>query len=376
MQKPTVAFSPCQGYGPELAEALETLLAHLGGWQTWIKPGQRVLIKPNLLGDLAPERAATTHPELVRHVIRSLIRYGAQVQVGDSPANAMDLQRVWQVTGMAKVCAEEKAPLIGFEQHATRQVSHGGHSFSVAEAVMSADLIVNLPKIKSHGLTTLTAAVKNFYGVLPGYQKTQLHASYPRPERFCRMLRSLHAILPPSISIADGVVGMEGDGPSNGQPVQLGFLAASADAVALDLAICQVLGIDPARVPFLTDSSGTLKSMPAFDWLGDVPSAPLPFRAPSGGGHILRLVPAPFLRLLKALVWIRPSFTSECRACGRCVVACPVKALNQAKGKIPKLRARRCIACCCCHEVCPAHAIRMRRSLLLRTFGVFRNLDA
>lgn len=368
MKLPIVAFTPCQDYGATLAPALEALVTHLGGWGALVKPGQKVLIKPNLLADATPDQAVTTHPEVVRQVIRSLKAAGAIVQVGDSPASAMNVEQVWKTTGMAEVCAAEQVPLLMFERGGTRQLSRDGHVFAIANAVMEADLIVNLPKVKTHSLTTLTAAVKNFYGVLPGYQKAQLHKAYPKPQNFCHMLRALHAVMPPSISIADGILGMQGEGPANGTPVTLGFLAASTSAVALDLAICQALQINPRRVPYLSETPDA-----PFELRGEMPSIGK-LDIPSGSGHMLQLVPAPLLRLLMPLVWVRPGFNEKCVYCGRCATACPNKALTVPRGKHPVLTPRRCIACCCCHEVCPAHAIRMRRSPLLRLLGTFREL--
>jgi uncharacterized protein (DUF362 family)/NAD-dependent dihydropyrimidine dehydrogenase PreA subunit len=372
MKPPIVAFTACPDYGPALAPALDALLAHLGGWSALVQPGRKVLVKPNLLSDATPEKAITTHPELVRQVVRGLKRAGAVVQVGDSPAGAMNLEQVWRTTGMAEVCASEQVPLLSFEQGGTRQMSRDGYAFAVANAVLEADLIVSLPKVKTHSLTTLTAAVKNFYGVLPGYQKAQLHKAHPKPRRFCRMLRALHAVMPPNLSIADGVIGMEGEGPANGNPVTLGFLAASTNAVALDLALCQALRIDPRRVPYLADRTADDPSAP-FDLRGALPEIGR-FQVPSGSGHLLQMFPEPLLRLVLPLVWVRPAFDAHCIFCGRCAAACPVRALTVTQGKRPVLNRRLCIACCCCHEVCPAHAIRMRRSPLLRLLGTFREL--
>lgn len=372
MPPPVVAFASCPDYGPALAPALDALLTHLGGWGMLVRPGQRVLVKPNLLADALPEQAITTHPELVRQVVRGLKQAGAVVRVGDSPAGAMTLEQVWHKTGIAAVCAAEQVPLLSFEQGGTQQVSRDGYVFAVARAVMDADLVISLPKIKTHSLTTLTAAVKNFYGVLPGYQKAQLHKAYPKPQRFSRLLRALHAVMPPNLSIADGVVGMEGDGPSNGTPVQLGFLAASTDALALDLALCQALRIDPLRVPYLADRANFPPGT-AFERRGELPAIRR-FAVPSGAGQLLQLLPEPVLRLAAPLVWVRPAFSEACTGCGRCAAACPTQALTLSRGRRPALNPRRCIACCCCHEVCPAHAIRMRRSPLLRLAGAFREL--
>ncbi len=372
----SVACVDCPDYGTALAPALDALLGQLGGWTAWIKPGTRVLVKPNMLADATPERAVTTHPEFVRQVIRALKRAGAQVQVGDSPASAIGLAQVWQATGMAAVCAEERVPLLSFEQGGTRTVTRDGFTFAIATAALEADLIVNLPKVKSHGLTTLTAAVKNFYGVLPGYQKTQLHRAHPKPAPFGAMLRVLYASLPPTLSIADGVIGMDGEGPNNGDPVSLGFLAASGDAVALDFALCAVLGLNPHQVPYLEPEASSGQPQP-FAWCGPTP-ATRRFRPPRSSlrSQLMRRMPTPLLKLVLPLVWVRPSLDAHCVACGRCVAACPVQALTLKPNTRPLLDRARCMACCCCHEVCPARAIHMRRSPLLRLMGIFRDLDA
>lgn len=409
-----VAFAACPNYGSALAQALDGLIQQLGGWSAWVKPSTRVLVKPNLLADVAPERAVTTHPEFVRQVIRALKRAGAQVQVGDSPASAISLAQVWQATGIAAVCAAEDVPLLSFEQGGTRTVTRDGFSFAVATAALEADLIVSLPKVKSHTLTTLTAAVKNFYGVLPGYQKTRLHRAYPKPARFSAMLRALYATLPPTLSIADGVIGMEGEGPNNGEPVALGLLAASGNAVALDFALCALLGLDPRHVPFLEPEASSGQTAP-FAWCGPAP-ARVAFQPPRSTlrSHLMHHMPAPWLKLVMPLVWVRPAFDVGCIACGRCVVACPVQALTlgdcvpeisgsrcrspSTEGSapvgqcvsgtnaasffdpcaqlthLPVLNRGRCIACCCCHEVCPTRAIHMCRSPLLRMMGIFRDL--
>jgi uncharacterized protein (DUF362 family)/Pyruvate/2-oxoacid:ferredoxin oxidoreductase delta subunit len=374
MNPSVVSFAACPDYGLALAPALEQLLAHHGGWRALVQPGQRVLVKPNLLADATPEQAVTTHPEVVRHVLRGLRQAGAVVQVGDSPASAMTVERVWQKSGIGEVCQSEQVPLLTFEQGGLRQIERDGFTFGVAKAAYESDLIINLPKVKTHALTTLTAAVKNFYGLLPGYQKAQLHKAYPKPSHFCRLLRALHAALPPNFSIADGIVGMEGEGPANGKPVPLGFLAASRDAVALDLALCQTLRIDPRRVPYLTDRAH-LPPVACFERRGDTPCLTRDLDIPTGAGHMLQLLPESLVRLVAPLVWVRPTFNRRCVGCGRCVAACPAQALRVTKGSLPVLQAKRCIACCCCHEVCPVHAIRMQRSPLLRLLGTFRELS-
>jgi uncharacterized protein (DUF362 family)/Pyruvate/2-oxoacid:ferredoxin oxidoreductase delta subunit len=369
-----VGFVSCDTYGPGLEAALDRLFA-LMAWpgETRLE-GKRVLLKPNLLTDRLPEQAVTTHPEVVRHVIRHLQRAGADVTVADSPASTANLRQVWQTSGIEAVCAEEHVPLISLEQAGVRAFETGGFAFSVARPVLEADLIVNLPKVKSHSLTMLTAAVKNIYGVIPGYSKTMLHRLYPKPEAFGRLIKTLWTVIPPTWTIADGIVGMEGQGPANGRPIHLGFLAASADPFALDRALCAVLHIDVRRVPYLAAQASDGPVAP-FSVIGD-PVVVAAFEVPSGA-HLLSLLPAWFVGFASRLVWVRPAFSAEaCIGCGQCERACPVHAITiPAQSGRPVLNRTRCISCSCCHEVCPEDAIRMTQSRLLRLFKVFKGID-
>ncbi|MEI7901367.1 MAG: DUF362 domain-containing protein [bacterium] len=368
-----VFFVRCGDYGPALADAVDRLLDLTG----WLDPaalkGKRVLLKPNLLTDRVPEQAVTTHPELVRHVIRRFKGAGAQITVGDSPASTANLKQVWQTTGMAAVCAEEDVPLISFEQAGVKVFERDGFTFSVARPVLEADLLVNLPKVKSHSLTLLTAAVKNIYGAIPGYSKTTLHRLHPKPATFGRLIKTLWPVIPPTWTIADGIVGMEGQGPANGRPVRLGFLAAAEDPFALDRALCEVLHIDARRVPYLAAQRAADQT--PYVVSGDSVTVPS-FEIPSGA-HLLSLLPGWLVKRAGSIIWVRPAFSAAaCIGCGLCEKACPVHAvaLSSATHR-PMLNLRRCISCSCCHEVCPAGAIRMTQSRILRLLKVFKGVD-
>jgi uncharacterized protein (DUF362 family)/NAD-dependent dihydropyrimidine dehydrogenase PreA subunit len=371
--KNEVFFVRCGDYGAALPGALDRLLSLTG----WLAPaalaGKRVLLKPNLLTDRTPAQAVTTHPELVRHVVRRFKAAGARVTVGDSPASTANLARVWQATGMAAVCAEEGVPLISFEQAGVQAFELDGFAFSVARPVLEADLLVNLPKVKSHSLTMLTAAVKNIYGALPGYSKTTLHRLHPKPKIFGQLIKTLWQVIPPTLTIADGVVGMEGQGPANGRPVRLGFLVAAEDPFALDRALCGILGIDVRRVPYLAAQRASDVVTPLLR--GDAVAVPS-FEIPSGA-HLLSLLPEWLVRRAGSVVWVRPAFSeAACAGCGLCEKACPVRALALAPAaRRPVLDRARCISCSCCHEVCPKGAIRMTQSGLLRLLKVFKGME-
>ena len=358
-----VAFARCASYG-QAHEAILRCLEPLGGPARFFKPGQRVLLKPNMLADMTPDQAVTTHPEMVRAVIRIARAAGAVPSVGDSPASALRVRSVWERTGFLALCESENVPLLNLEQAGSRSFTCGGTTVAVAAPVLDADLVVNLPKVKTHTLTVFTGAVKNLYGTLPGFQKATLHKLFPSADEMSRLVAELAAIVRPGLSIADGVIGMEGNGPSGGDPVQLGFVAASTHPAALDAALCRVLGIPLTAVP-------VFRHLPRSAW----ENAPLLGEPPAPGSLTLRLpaswksrlIPRPLVRLLAPLFWIRPAFDPAlCIRCGRCAEACPPRAITFEKGTLPVLNGSRCIGCCCCHEVCPVKAIRMMESPLMR----------
>ena len=350
---------------------MERLLAPLGGMRAFVRPGLSVLIKPNLLGDSAPDRAVTTHPEVVRAAIRQVKAAGGEPMVGDSPSAAVNAESVWERSGMKAVCREDSVRLLNLEEAGSEISTFEGIPYSLARPALNAGLILNLPKFKTHSLTLLTNAVKNLYGLLPGYQKTTMHQALARREQFGRFLAHIYRKIMPGLTISDAIVGMDGEGPSNGDPVAVGLLAASADGAALDAALCRLVGFDCRQVPYLLELYSRPGGAPAFPeirWAGDSPAAIAAprFRPPRTAG-LTSMFPPAAVRVLAPLVWIRPQFGRNCALCGLCVKSCPTSALAIKAGRlVPRLAASRCIGCCCCHEVCPMNAIEMRGSPLLR----------
>lgn len=364
----------CSDY-TSVAGAITRLLDGLGGMATFVKPGQSVLIKPNLLTDARPDEAVTTHPEVVRAVIRAVKAVGASPWVADSPANVADLEKVWAKTGMEALCREESVALINLEQSGSETVEEGGVRFTIARSVLEADAIITVPKVKTHVLTGLTAAVKNMYGVVPGFQKTALHKRYPRAGEFGEMLAAVFGHVKPVLAVADGVVAMDGDGPSAGDPFPLGVMAASADAVALDTVLCGMMGMDPARLSYL--AAAARRGFGVCDLRQIVVEGDGAKGIPARACRVPKTVPTALIpqwivKVIEPLIWHRPAFNDRCISCGQCVKACPVTALQMKPGERPLLNAKACIACCCCHEICPVHAIEMAPSPLFRMVQAMR----
>jgi uncharacterized protein (DUF362 family) len=249
--KPTVSLLSTHSYACDsLAIALENLLEPWGGISAMVKPGDRVLLKPNLLTGARPTKACVTRPELIYCVAKMVQAAGGKPFLGDSPAfgSAMGVARA---NGLAEMAAELNLPIVEFHGHRYETGGELQH-LRLSKEAMGADVVINLPKLKSHMQLTLTMGVKNLFGCVPGKMKAWWHMEAGKDvHKFANMLiETAHAIAP-QLTIADGIIGHEGNGPSAGEPRDLGVLGAATDVFALDQAIAAILCVDPDRVPTL-----------------------------------------------------------------------------------------------------------------------------
>ncbi len=255
-----VALTRCDGYDrPEVRRALDDLLAPLGGMRAFVHPGERIALKPNCLLGTAPERAITTHPAVVRAVAQAVSEAGAHPVLVESPGPATmnterALRRVFAKTGLLAM-AEEIGLEVSLDTESEAVSAPDSvlvKRVEVLRALRRADGVISLSKLKTHTYMTFTGAVKNLFGAIPGYGKAGFHAGLSDPDRFADMLLDLADVVAPRLSIMDGVVGLEGDGPgTGGRPRELGVLFAGEDPVAVDQAACRLVGIDAAAVPVL-----------------------------------------------------------------------------------------------------------------------------
>ena len=370
-QHAVVSVVRCGEYDrPKTMLAVQDAVGLLGGMGEFVKPGDRVLIKPNLLKARPPEAAVTTHPEVVRAVIRLVQEQGGKALVGDSPGMG-DLKKVAERAGILDVVNEEGAQLEDLAEAV--QVKNTGRfqHFEIARAAYEADVLINLPKLKTHGMTTLTGAVKNLFGCIPGKRKVQWHFNTGvNHELFMKMLLELYLVLKPRLTIMDAVVGMEGNGPGSGDPRYIGALLAGTDAVSVDTVAAHLLGVNVDKLPLLraARSQGTGETdLNNILLLGD----PLEsfavehFRLPPQT-HLEWPLPEWARRSLKNAFTTRPVVNRDlCIQCGICQGHCPQGAIEE-RGKRLEIRYRDCIRCFCCQELCPQGAITVEKGWALK----------
>lgn len=253
---PQVSLTRAQTYDTsDLHAHLEVVLAPLGGIEAFVKPGDRVLLKPNLLTGARPTKECTTRPELVYCVAQKVQAAGGIPFLGDSPAFG-SARGVAKANGLLPLAEAIGLPIV--ELHGDRYAT-GSPEFDhlrLSKEAMAADVVINLPKVKSHMQLTVTLGVKNLFGCVPGKMKAWWHMEAGKDrQRFGTMLVETARLIAPDLTIMDGIVGHQGNGPSGGEPRQLGVLGASADVFALDRAMVEVLGVDPQAVPTIAEST-------------------------------------------------------------------------------------------------------------------------
>lgn len=329
-----------------------------------IKAHSRVVLKPNLLGGAPPEKAMVTHPLVIRAVAEYVIEKGARPQISDSPATA-EFEKVLKESGIIQALEGLPVDLLEFKKSVTVETVKPFNKLEIAEDAVKADVLINLPKLKTHSQMLMTLAVKNLFGCVVGIKKPEWHfrAGIDR-ELFAKLLVLIYAAIKPGITILDGILAMEGQGPGrNGTPRELGILMASESAPAIDSAVCRVIGLQPREL--LTNQiCGELGLLPeTLEIDGELPAVrdfKLPSRTPLVFG------PGVMHGFLRSHIAQRPVADKNiCRGCGECWKYCPAHAISKSskRGKKIAFDYDRCIRCYCCLEVCPHAALSARETL-------------
>ena len=373
--KSQVAIIRCEGYDQSAVDsAVVKGIDLLGGISRFIKPGEKIVMKPNVLIGSDPDKCITTHPAVFKAVGKILQNAGATVLYGDSSGfggGNINMR-------LAKL--KDAADSLGFAMadfDNGRRISHPDamliKSFVIASGVLDADGLVNLPKLKSHPLMRITGAIKNLFGCIPGLLKGQFHARLPDPYDFATMLVDLNSYIRQRLCIMDGIMAMEGNGPRNGIPRHMNVLLFSTDPVALDAAACRIINLDPAIIP--TELEGERGGLGTYHTeniqiLGDSLESFI-----DNNFDIIRTPPdhcttGRLRNYIKNRICDKPVIdNSKCNCCGTCVKLCPVKPKainwrNNDKSRPPVYNYDRCIRCFCCQENCPEGAISVKSTAL------------
>jgi len=359
----------------KVKDAMIRLLEPLGGMAAFVLPGERVLLKPNMLYAKAPECAVTTHPEVLRAAIELVREAGGIPLVGDSPGFG-DFRKVAEKSGLLRVAEETGAELVEFAE-AVEVPSEGMFKrFELARPYLEADRVINLPKLKTHEMMTMTCAVKNLFGAVVGHGKAAWHLKAGADkELFARMLLEIYLVRKPDLTIVDAVTAMEGNGPGSGDPREVGLLLAGVNPVSVDVIAAEIAGI-PKKLLFVERAALKLGIAGADRATLQTVGVPLaearvaPFRLPPLSDVQWGL--PPFLKnRLRHYLTTRPCVVPEqCELCGVCVNACPPRAIEIKDGKL-SFDYHRCIRCFCCRELCPHGALDVRTGALLKIIKKF-----
>ena len=388
-----VAILKQHGYNlAEIKNKVEMSITSLGGFEKLFRKNSRILLKPNVLAGFAPESCVTTNPVFLQAVIEYFQENGCKVFVGDSPA-ITGLKGALIKTGMYDVITKTGAEVVEFKVSKSITISEEFlfKKLELASEIFEYDHIVNLPKLKTHSMMLMTLAVKNLFGCVVGKQKAGWHLKCGKDyASFANMLVEVASIVGPTLNIVDGIWGMEGNGPSAGTPVHTGVILAGENPAAVDIAICNLIGLRPEQL--LTN-----KAAVAIKMIEDYNDIEYTFQTPfklqvknfdlpktgfmegyglSGSdddttmSKIKGKVVKTILQQAENLMTTKPYVKhDECTLCQQCANICPPGIITEVNKKIV-IDYEKCIRCYCCHEVCPEHAMDIQESFLKRYLNV------
>ena len=383
MEETQVYAASCPDY--EQAEVcIRALVEQMGGMGRFVRPGERIVLKANLLRAAPPESAICTHPAVVEAVAKLVKEAGGTPVICDSPGGALHkeavLRSLYEKTGMAAAAAAPGGGLCLGSPPRTVSLPEGKvlRQAEIITPVAEADGVIDLCKMKTHVLMSMTGAVKNLFGVIPGLSKVGYHATHPDHATFADVLLDLTGYVKPRLSLMDGILAMEGDGPgSSGTPRQAGLLLAAANPLALDTAAGAIMnlprqdnpvllaaerrGLTPCRMEDVELIGGTVEELRMADYK-------FPASTKSNLMDFLGPLARPAERLCKKALSQTPRIDgAKCVGCGICAKSCPGQAIAMtAPGKKARISQKACIHCYCCHELCPQKAVELHQSWLGR----------
>jgi uncharacterized protein (DUF362 family) len=372
-----VAVLKCSDYDyDKVRETVYSSINMIGGTKNLhVSGGDKVLLKVNLLAARRPEDAVTTHPTIAKALIEYFQDAGAEVVLGDSSAaGPVETRKALKVAGMEQVAKETGAEAVNFEAEGFTKIPAPKDSVQlkeiyVAKPVLDAQIVVTAPKLKNHNLTRFTGALKNLFGTVPSATRMNLHA-LGRTRLFSQGIADIYSAIKPSLAVMDGVLGMDGNGPSYGTIEPTGIIAASRDSVALDAVCSSLIGYKENEILTTVEASnrglgnGRLRDI----HLKGVDARELKLSWDRVKTMPLDIVPSRLFRTVIRLFYMRPELVKEnCTRCATCASHCPAHAIRLNPD--PVLDYRRCLKCFTCNEVCPNGAYALRKSFLARVLS-------
>lgn len=375
-----VSIAACGGYEEDtVLSALRAVLQPVGGLD-WVRPGMTVAIKANLISAMKPDAAATTHPAVIAAMVKLLQERGAAAIVGDSPGGPYTAAYLTSVYRAAGLDAAEAAGARLNRDFSVKEADFPqaveAKKFEYTAWLDGADAIIDLCKLKTHGMMAMTGAAKNLFGTIPGLTKGAYHYRYPNETRFADMIVDLNEYFRPRLCVVDAVYAMEGNGPTQGRPRKIGALLASQCPHSVDLACAKLIGLTVQDVPTLLAAQkrglipqtaeeltvhGDLNAFacPDFDLIRHFHA--IEFYG-TGKGAVHRMIGRIARRALETVPGVR---ADACVGCGKCAAVCPAKAIAMEK-RLPRIDQKKCIRCFCCQELCPKGAMKAKRPPLAR----------
>jgi uncharacterized protein (DUF362 family)/NAD-dependent dihydropyrimidine dehydrogenase PreA subunit len=370
-----VIIQECKDYVlQDIMEKINDGIDKLGGWDLFVKPGDTVLLKANLIGPKTSDTAAVTHSEFVRAITKILKERGCNVWIGDSSGGAIagiaPTAQSFKVSGYEKVANEEGALIKNFDKEGVVEVEPKGkfkEKMFLAKPLFEADVVINLPKLKTHSANVYTGAVKNLFGCIPGLRKATYHKMAPDKEDFGDIIADIHQATKFSLHIMDSITSMEGEGPTAGSVYKSNKILISTDPLALDAVALNMLGLTVDDVPIIIAAKKrNLGQWNLEDIIieGDYDSIPKlnNFKLP-------KVLKSSKQKSNKAVVKVIDFFktvpeidTNKCKKCNMCVESCPMQAIDRATKKIDYSK---CIECMCCHELCLHKAVRLKKNNII-----------
>lgn len=366
-----VVIQECKSYElDELISKINSGMEKIGGWSSFVRPGNKVLLKVNLIGPKTSESGAITHSEFVRALVRILKQLGCTVWIGDSSGGAIagiaPTAQSLKVAGYEKVAREEGAETKNFDREGVVEVqpqSRFDEKMYLARPIFDADVVINLPKLKSHSAAIYTGAVKNVFGCIPGLRKARYHKMAPNPHDFAEIIADIHQAGKFNLHIMDGITAMQGEGPTAGSIYKANKILISTDPLALDLVAAKMLGMERDDIPILAVAQkrkigeGRLENITIdgdYDQIPKLDNFKLPkrYRSTKKRNHKILVKIIDFFKTYPRIN------LRKCKKCNVCIESCPIQAINQETKQIDY---KKCIECMCCHELCMHKAVELKK---------------